>query len=102
MTVELTLMPCIDGENYSHNLISVGGVDIIMYYKLKDLKGTEVNNNFRGFHADNGYGKLTEDKYGIKLEFVTAGQLKSIEFSPPEAAYINALEDDVPVVLYWS
>ncbi|MDP3934965.1 MAG: hypothetical protein Q8Q46_02005 [Candidatus Giovannonibacteria bacterium] len=60
-------------------------------------------------YEDEGIEKTREDKYGDELVFVYAQQLKKLKM-PDDAspknkaikAFVNALPDDTPIILYWS
>jgi len=49
-----------------------------------------------------GYGEVREDSWGDRLKFTVASELKTVGIPGPVGAFINALDDGVEVVLFWS
>jgi|SRR3989338_7903067 len=59
-------------------------------------------------YGDEGIERTREDRYGTELTFVYAQQLKKLSVRDDAStknkaikAFINALPDDMPVILYW-
>lgn len=106
MGTDLTLLPFRDSDRYCHELLEVG-----RYYdhfdKIHELPQREMT-EFNAFCSretegwdDNCYGKVTQTPYGDPVKYVLAKDLKKVKLPGPVGAFVEALDDDVKVGLYW-
>lgn len=112
MGLDLKLL-VLDGDDFSHTVMPLD-----RQYTLFDcwrcLKGTPVPSNFTCYmgrtpDGERAYGGCTVDPYGESLTMVSAGDLvragQALEFysakNTATIAYLNALQPETLVALYW-
>lgn len=111
MGVDLRLLPFdadFDGLHFSHTILNVR-MDRDLWEAVDGVEQFPVPDDFMSFSCRNQeeceethYGNTVETPYGERLTYTTAKNLKGMAFKPNAvAAYINALNDDVKVALYW-
>ena len=112
MGTDLRLLPFLYGDgDCSHDIIRVER-DTELYEAIQGLSCRDVPITFTSFcgrqsNSEYGYGKTIEDPYGDPVKFVFARQLKKMDFSNPRhghksvKAYIDAMDDDAMIALYW-
>jgi len=143
MAMDLNLLPMKEYGNCSHTILPLRTNSRVLFAKIRGIKNDsntqiyieglhdngrmspdtgEVEKGFTCFLAYDGateercYGEVTEDQYGKKLQWVTAGALCKVfkcddtegltldnSFAPNKAtwAFIKALPHDVKIVVYW-
>lgn len=111
MGLDLKLLPFdadFDGLHFSHTILNVHR-DRDLWACVKQTEQFPVPDDFTSFlcgkqdeYEEKHYGNTVETPYGERLTYTAAKNLKGIAFEPDAvAAYINALDDDVKVALYW-
>ncbi len=111
MGVDLRLLPFdadFDGLRFSHTVLNVHR-NSDLWPCVKETEQFPVPDDFTSFSCENQeeyeeahYGYTVETPYGERLTYTAAKNLKGIAFKPDAVvAYINALNDDVKVALYW-
>lgn len=109
MGIDLTLLPfdC-DHEylSFSHNVLQLPR-DYNLFDKIRATTQNEVPEGFTSYvsrddaYEETHYGKTTEDPYGEKVRYTTAGELKKCGIYGPSGAYVNELPDENKVALFW-
>jgi hypothetical protein len=97
-----------DDLHFSHTVLNVRR-DEDLWDAVERTGQFPVPDDFNSFLCRNQeeceathYGNTVETPYGERLTYTLAKNLKGIAFKPDAvAAYINALDDDVKVALYW-
>lgn len=97
-----------DDLHFSHTVLDVHR-DSNLWRAVNAVEQFPVPDDFMSFSCENQkeyeethYGNTIETPYGERLTYAIAKNLKGIAFKPDAvAAYINALDYDVKVALYW-
>ena len=115
MGVELTFMPLWSPKSdLAHDMIDIGK-NYELFALIEALPSKTIEEPIWCFRArlpngENTYGQLEEDPYGKRLNTVTSTDLLSIKNHPSVNdywrvraawAYIDAMPEDWPIVLYW-
>ena len=109
MALELILMPFFgDGKtsNFSHALIPCSG-NRENFSTISKLPSMDVDEGFNSYESRDGeyeephYGETLYTPYGERLQWTHAKYLKPLITEGPEGAYVNALDDQHKVALYW-
>lgn len=111
MGLDLKLLPFdadFDGLHFSHTVLDVHR-NRGLWPCVKQTEQFPVPDDFTSFccsdqaeYEEWHYGVTTKTSNDEQLTYTTAKNLKGIAFKPAAvAAYINALDDDVKVALYW-
>ena len=109
MGVDLKLLPMRYGigSNFSHEIIEVVRCRD-MFDRINAIPSFPVSDGFSCSLAsfdhddvDSGQGEVVEDFYGQRLRYTLACELKKVGIGGPEGAFVDALKDDVPIVLFW-
>jgi hypothetical protein len=111
MGLDLKLLPFdadFDGLHFSHTVLNVRR-DSDLWVCVKQTEQFPVPNDFTSFCCNDQaeyeewhYGVTTKTSNDKQLTYTAAKNMKGIAFKPGAvAAYINALDDDVKVALYW-
>lgn len=103
MGVDLTIFPgklITNNEFLSFSRLRVNG-NYVLHDKIKQLNSYVIP-ELTGFFSE-GYGTVTDDKYGNQIRWVYAKYLASIFDKEDKAvkAYLEALEPDHQIALYW-
>ena len=109
MGVDLKLLPfdC-DMEilSFSHTVLNVRR-SYELFEHIRALPSYCVPKGFTSYlsrddaYEETHYGDTTEDPYGDPVRCVLASDLKIIGIPGPTGAYINALDDDNKIALFW-
>lgn len=109
MGVDLKLLPfdCdLEILSFSHTILNVSR-NYKLFENIRTLPSLKVPKNFTSYlsrddaYGESHYGDTTEDPYGNQVCYVLAGDLKTVGIPGPTGAYINALDDDNKVALFW-
>lgn len=109
MGLDLSLLPydCdMESLTFSHTVLQVER-DYELYEKIQKLPSEKVDKSFSSYlsrddkYEESHYGETIENPYGEPVVCVLAGSLKTVGIPGPTGAYINALEDDNKVALFW-
>ena len=109
MGVDLKLLPfdCdLEMLSFSHTVLNVVR-DYALFDRIKEIPAIRVPRDFTSYlsrddaYEEPHYGDTTEDPYGDQVRCVLAGDLKTVGIPGPTGAYINALDDDNKVALFW-
>lgn len=107
MGEELKLLPFYMGDgDFSNDVISVKR-DCNIFDKIRTLASKNVPDGFSGLTSDDGdcedqhWGNVTEDRYGNKVKYVLAGDLKTVNIPGSAGAFINVMKDDDKIALFW-
>lgn len=107
MGMDLKLLPFYMGEAvFSNDVISVQR-NYDVFDRIRKLAVEEVPATFSGLvsmdedYDDQHWGKVTEDRYGDVVKYVLAKDLKMINISGPVGAYVEAMEDEHKIALFW-
>ena len=109
MGVDLKLLPfdCdLEMLSFSHTVLNVDR-DYMLFDKIKELPSAPVREDFTSYlsrddaYEEPHYGDTTEDPYGDPVRYVLAGDLKTVGIQGPTGAYIDVLDDDNKVALFW-
>ena len=109
MGIDLNLLPMMQGisSNFSHEIISLDR-NYELFDRIRAIPSLPISDGFACHHAsfchddvDEGYGDVVEDYYGTRLRYTLAVELKKVNIPGPPGAFVHALNDDVPIVLFW-
>ena len=109
MGVDLKLLPfdCdLEVLCFSHTVLNVDR-DYALFDRIKEVPSIRVREGFTSYlsrddaYEETHYGDTTEDPYGDPVRYVLASDLKTIGLPGPTGAYIEALDDDNKVALFW-
>lgn len=100
MGVDLKLLP-MEGVSLPYNAsVLNAGCGRALFDYIAALKASPINDDFACFITEYA-SVVTKDAYDTPLMYVLAGDLKGAKITGPTGAFVNALADDVKVVLYW-
>ena len=109
MGIDLKLLPfdCdLEILSFSHTILNVDR-DYALFDRINELPFIRVPKRFTSYlsrddaYEESHYGVTTEDPYGDPVRCVLAGDLKTVGVPGPTGAYIDALDDDNKVALFW-
>ena len=109
MGVDLKLLPfdCdLEMLSFSHTVLNVRR-NYELFERIRALPSIRAPKQFTSYlsrdadYEEPHYGVTTEDPYGDPVRCVLAGDLKTIGIPGPTGAYIDALDDDNKVALFW-
>ena len=107
MGIDLKLLPFYMGEAaFSNDVISIQR-NYDMFDQIKKLPMMRVPDEFSGLVSMGGdyqeqhWGTVVEDRYGDAVKYVLAKDLKTINISGAAGAYVNAMEDEHKIALFW-
>jgi len=93
-------------SNVSLTTIRCSNVSQDQHYYLKRCEPTRIetinSHHGRDSEGESCYGDTTEDPYGDPVVQLTAKQVRGANLSGPEAAYVNAMDNDDLIALYWN
>jgi len=113
MGTDLMLLPFRAGRDFSHSVVEFSREYALFdeIHKLVEKFGQHTPLNFTchvAFREDlqeYGYGKIQEDRYGTRLEYIPAKEMRNLNSDDPVnnaiLQYIRALPDDWNVALLW-
>ena len=104
MSLELSLLPMIDHDSFSHEVLTVRDWDLMD--KIRKLPQLDIPDHFNSYLSREGdldthYGRTIETPYGERLTYTQAKHLKSIGLTGATGAYVNALDNDIKIGLFW-
>lgn len=88
-----------DRDQSSREVLGVD--DDEKYGIIESLISFEVDDDFNSYLNTNGYGSTIEDRYGDRIKYVLARDLKTVGLSGPVGAFVSALNDMQRIALYW-
>ena len=109
MGIDLNLLPMRQGirSNFSHEIINMDR-NYELFDRIRAIPSLPISDGFAChqasfdyYNVDEGYGDVVKDCYGTRLRYTLAGELKKVNIPGPPGAFVDALNDDVPIVLFW-
>lgn len=105
MGIDLFLLPYWRDANFSHTILDCDR-NYEVFDRVRARHQIPVKDDFcsflsRGKDGEHRYGKTLTTPYGERLTFCLAKDLKICGFTGPIGAYIDAMEDNHRVALYW-
>lgn len=107
MGIDLRLLPHTRTSNGSFDVVTIHR-DYAIFDKIRKLPQMEIDDGFYSYLSEDGdceethFGDTIYDKYGYRLKWVLAKDLKSVKIPGPAGAFVHAMEDRDRVALYWS
>jgi len=105
MSLNLNLLPMLDSNGFSHEVLKVRDYEVLE--KIKKLPQMEIDDGFNSCLSRNDeyeeyhYGETVETPYGERLTWVLAKDLKEVGLQGCAGAFINAMSDRDRVAIYW-
>jgi len=105
MSLELKILPFDSSGLFSNEVLSVKQPECFDAIKaLPQLEVEEPVNTYLAYIEEidrTAYGPTSETPYGEALTYTQAKHLKTVGLIGPVGAYINALQDNVKIALFW-
>lgn len=110
MGVDLALLPYYGNSdefnNFSHTVLQCNR-NRDLFEMIEDVPSLDVDDGFCSYlsrddkNEESHYGVTVETAYGNRLKYTQAKHLKPLIIDGPVGAYIQALDDNHRVALYW-
>jgi len=106
MGFDLALLPMVDSEDFSHEILEVRNHEL--FGLIKELPQLGVYHDFYSYLGSDErdqrtcYGKTIETPYGKQLTYTLAKHLKTVGLTGPTGAYVAALDNSTKIALYWN